>query len=29
MRRLMSGVSRDVARDRLRPDIDRVLASWA
>ncbi len=26
---LMSGVSRDVARDRIRPDIDRVLASWA
>jgi hypothetical protein len=26
---LMSGVSRDVARDRIRLDIDRVLASWA
>ena len=26
---LMSGVSRDVARDRIRPDIARVLASWA
>ena len=26
---LMSGVSRDVARDRIRPDIDRTLASWA
>jgi hypothetical protein len=26
---LMSGVPRDLARDRIRPDIDRVLASWA
>jgi hypothetical protein len=26
---LMSGVPRDVARDRIRPDIDRALASWA
>jgi len=25
---LMSGVPRDVARDRIRPDIDRILASW-
>ena len=26
---LMSGVPRDLARDRIRPDIDRILASWA
>ena len=26
---LMSGVSRDVARERIHPDIARVLASWA
>jgi len=26
---LMSGIPRDVARDRIRPDIDRTLASWA
>ena len=26
---LMSGVPRDVARDRIRPDIDRILAAWA
>ena len=26
---LMSGVPRDVARDRIRPDIDRTLANWA
>jgi hypothetical protein len=26
---LMSGVSRDIARERIHPDIDRVLASWA
>ena len=26
---LMSGVPRDVARDRIRPDIDRILASWS
>ena len=26
---LMSGVSRDVARDRIRPNIAHVLASWA
>ena len=26
---LMSGVARDVARDHIRPDIDRVLASWS
>jgi hypothetical protein len=26
---LMSGVPRDIARDRIRPDIDRVLANWA
>ena len=26
---LMSGVPRDVARDRIRPDIDRTLASWS
>jgi hypothetical protein len=25
----MSGVPRDLARDRIRPDIDRILASWA
>ena len=25
---LMSGVPRDVARDRIRPDIDRILAAW-
>jgi hypothetical protein len=26
---LMSGVSRDVARDRIRPAVDRILAAWA
>jgi hypothetical protein len=26
---LMSGVPRDEARDRIRPDIDRVLDAWA
>jgi hypothetical protein len=26
---LMSGVPRDVARDRIRPDIDSILASWS
>ncbi len=26
---LMSGVSREAARDRVRPDIDRVLSGWA
>jgi len=26
---LMSGVPRAVARDRIRPDIDRVLARWS
>ena len=26
---LMSGVARDLARDRIRPDIDRILASWS
>ena len=26
---LMSGVPRDEARDRIRPAIDRILASWA
>ena len=26
---LMSGVPRDLARDRIRPDIDRILARWA
>ncbi len=26
---LMSGVPRDLARDRIRPDIDRILASWS
>ena len=26
---LMSGVARDVARDHIRPDIDRVLATWS
>ena len=26
---LMSGVPRDLARDRIRPDIDRILVSWA
>lgn len=26
---LMSGVTRDLARDRIRPAIDRILASWA
>ena len=26
---LMSGVPRDLARDRIRPDINRILASWA
>jgi hypothetical protein len=26
---LMSGVPRDLARDRIRPGIDRILASWA
>ena len=26
---LMSGVPRDVARDRIRPAIDRVLAAWS
>jgi hypothetical protein len=26
---LMSGVPRDVARDRIRPDIDRTLAAWS
>lgn len=26
---LMSGVPREAARDRVRPDIDRVLNGWA
>jgi hypothetical protein len=26
---LMSGVPRDLARDRIRPDIDRILTGWA
>ena len=26
---LMSGVPRDIARDRIRPAIDRVLAAWS
>jgi hypothetical protein len=26
---LMSGVSREIARDRTRPSVDRVLAAWA
>ena len=26
---LMSGVARDLACDRIRPDIDRILASWS
>jgi hypothetical protein len=24
-----AGVSRDVARDRIRPAVDRILAAWA
>jgi hypothetical protein len=26
---LMAGVPREVARDRIRPAIDRILAAWS